>query len=363
MSLLIDVYEPAGPVILCPNHPNMLVDAILTLSEAARHGRNPYVWAKGSLFANPVAAFLLRKFGAVPVYRPRRAADSLADVDTTKTPEEIEAANRAMFEHTWRVLAQGNVMVLFPEGTSYTAPKMLALRSGVVRVAAGFVKQYDQPIPIVPVGLTYFNKDHFRRYGNVATVAIVDIANDALSLCAISQVTLEFGTPLVITPDEINAEPYQTDQFAQVKQWMNQLEDKMHSVTLNASDFDTIRVARGMRRLFLNTPGSIAANKEVRLTQFIVDMLEKHAEKPTIASVRSKVEAYMDELERLRMKDQEVGLPVDKKQSLLQLFVERVMYLLVLLPLATPGILLYLPYYFIGESVIVDTKNCAGGFY
>ncbi|POM59151.1 Acyltransferase, partial [Phytophthora palmivora] len=87
-----------GPVILCPNHPNMLVDAILVMTEAVSHGRNPYVWAKGSLFSNPVAAFILKKFGAVPVYRPRRKEASLADVDSDKSPEELEAANRAMFE-------------------------------------------------------------------------------------------------------------------------------------------------------------------------------------------------------------------------------------------------------------------------
>jgi glycerol-3-phosphate O-acyltransferase/dihydroxyacetone phosphate acyltransferase len=141
----------------------MLVDAILILSEAARYGRFAYVWTKGSLFANPLVGSFLRKFGAVPVFRPRRASDSLTDVDSNKSPEELETANHAMFEQTWEVLAAGNVMVLFPEGTSYTAPKMLALRTGVVRVATGFAKHYDRPIPIIPVGLNYFNKDHFRR--------------------------------------------------------------------------------------------------------------------------------------------------------------------------------------------------------
>lgn len=153
----------------------MLVDAILILSESARHGRFSYVWAKGSLFANPVVGYLLRTFGAVPVYRPRRPSDSLADVDSDKSPEELEAANRAMFEHTWEVLASGNVMVLFPEGTSYTAPKMLSLRTGVVRVATGFAKHYDQSIPIIPVGLNYFNKDHFRRYAIDCLCARVDM--------------------------------------------------------------------------------------------------------------------------------------------------------------------------------------------
>ncbi|RLN88216.1 hypothetical protein BBJ28_00008526 [Nothophytophthora sp. Chile5] len=327
-----------GPVILCPNHPNMLVDAILVITECAQHGRNPYVWAKGSLFANPLVSFLLRRVGAVPVYRPRRKEDSLADVDSDKTPEELEAANRAMFEHSWGVLAGGNVMVLFPEGTSYTAPKMLSLRTGVVRVATGFAKNYDQPIPIIPVGLNYFNKDHFR-----------------------SQMTLEFGPPMMVTPEMVQTEAFQQDEHSEVKRLTHVLEERMHDVTLNASDFSTIRVARMMRRLYLNTPGSIDANKEVRLTQHIINMLEKEPrdenQQKQIAAIREKVQRYKDELDRLRLKDQEVILPIPKEQSLLQMFLERVLYILVLLPLATPGLLLNFPYYFIGTKL-----NSLAGF-
>ncbi|KAJ8571302.1 hypothetical protein ON010_g5532 [Phytophthora cinnamomi] len=323
-----------GPVILCPNHPNMLVDAILVMTEAASHGRNPYVWAKGSLFSNPVAAFILKKLGAVPVYRPRRKEATLADVDSDKTPEELEAANKAMFEHTWRVLADGNVMVLFPEGTSYTAPKMLSLRTGVVRVATGFAKHYDQPIPIIPLGLNYFNKDHFR-----------------------SQMTLEFGPPMVITPDMVQSEAFQQDEHSEVKRLTHELEERMHDVTLNASDFSTIHAARMMRRLYLNTPGTIDANKEVRLTQYIINMLEKEPkdeeQKERVAAIRKKVMRYKEQLEKLRLKDQEVNLPMPKEQSLLQLFLGRILYLLVLLPLATPGLLLNFPYYFIGELCVL----------
>ncbi|KAK1948241.1 putative acyltransferase [Phytophthora citrophthora] len=327
-----------GPVILCPNHPNMLVDAILVMTEAVSHGRNPYIWAKGSLFSNPIAAFVLKQFGAVPVYRPRRKEATLADVDSDKTPEELEAANRAMFEHTWKVLAGGNVMVLFPEGTSYTAPKMLSLRTGVVRAATGFAKHYDQPIPIIPLGLNYFNKDHFR-----------------------SQMTLEFGPPMTITPDMVQSEAFQQDEHGEVKRLTQELEERMHDVTLNASDFSTIHIAKVMRRLYLNTPGSIAANKEVRLTQHIINMLEKEPQddeqKQWIAVCREKVLRYKEQLEKLRLKDQEVNMPVPQEQSLLKLFLERILYLLVLLPLATPGLLLNFPYYFIGTKM-----NSLAGF-
>jgi len=167
-----------------------------------------------------------------------------------------------------------------------------------------------------------------------------------------SQVALEFGKPMVISPDDVNSDAFKFDEYAEVKRLTGCLEEKMRDVTLNASDFGTIKIARSMRRLYLNTPGSIAANEEVRLTQHIIDMLEKPSVKEEqqqkIADVRAKVEKYREELGRLRMKDQEIILPVEKKNSLLQVFLERALYLLVLLPLATPGIVLHFPYYFVG---------------
>lgn len=160
---------------------------------------------------------------------------------------------------------------------------------------------------------------------------------------------------MTITPDDVNSEAFKTDEFAEVKRLTQCLEEKMHGVTLNASDFSTIKIARSMRRLFLNTPGSIAANEEVRLTQHIIDMLEKPPsddegddQLKRVAAIRAKVEKYRDELERLRMKDQEVILPIEKEDSAFQIFFERALYLLVLLPLASPGIVLHFPYYFIG---------------
>ncbi|TYZ59658.1 hypothetical protein PybrP1_005451 [[Pythium] brassicae (nom. inval.)] len=320
-----------GPVILCPNHPNMLVDPLIVITECAKHGRNSYVWVKGAMFANPVGAFVLDKLGCVPVYRPPKGSGSLEDQDSTLSKDEINAANLRMFERTWQTLAAGELMLLFPEGTSYTAPKMLSLRTGVVRVAAGFVQHHNQPIPIVPVGLTYFNKEHFR-----------------------SQVMLEFGAPLVITPDDVQSEPFQRDDHAEVKRLTQLLERKMHAITLNAREVGTLRVARVMRRLFLNTSGLIAANQEVRLTQHIVTLLEREDlavdKKARVDAVRDKVKQYQDALERLRIKDQDLLLPV-QKHSVLQLFLERAVYLLVLLPLATPGLLINFPYYFIGHKL------------
>lgn len=163
---------------------------------------------------------------------------------------------------------------------------------------------------------------------------------------------VEFGAPLVLTPADVASEAFQRDSHAEVKRLTQLLEHKMHAVTLNAREFGTLRVARVMRRLYLNTSSSIAANQEVRLTQHIVTLLERDdlapATKTRVDAVRDKVAQFQDTLERLRIKDQDLLLPLHKQRSVLQLFLERAVYLLVLLPLATPGLLINFPYYFIG---------------
>ncbi|RHY29223.1 hypothetical protein DYB32_005330 [Aphanomyces invadans] len=253
-------------------------------------GRNPYAWAKASMFKNPIAGRILRALGAVPVFRPPGKFAN-QDVDSEKTPEEIAAATRHMFEDTWKVLHAGHLVVLFPEGTSYTLPHMLELRTGVMRVATGFVKAYDTPITV----------------------------------------------------------------------------ERMHRVTLNAHDFESFRVARTIRRLYCAEP--LHPKDDVHFTQQLVDLVEgkltaKETETVVLTQLKADVTKYQHALDDLRIKDSDLLL--DVKESLVTLAIERLMYLLVLLPVATPGLLLNLPFYFLGirisrDRVATDDKvSCVG---
>ncbi|RHX97757.1 hypothetical protein DYB36_005331 [Aphanomyces astaci] len=319
-----------GPVVVCPNHPNMMIDVLLVLTQCTHMGRNPYAWAKASMFKNPVAGRILRALGAVPVYRPPGKLAN-QDVDSEKTPEEIAAATRHMFEDTWKVLHLGHLVVLFPEGTSYTLPHMLELRTGVMRVATGFVKAYDTPITVVPLGLTYFNKDRFR-----------------------SEVSLEFGEPIIVDQAVIHSDAFSTDERSEVKRLTEQLQvDKIY-LTLNAHNFESFRVARTIRRLYCAKP--LHPKDDVHFTQQLVDLVEgklttKETETVVLTQLKADVSKYQHALDDLRIKDSDLLL--DVKESLVALAVERLMYLLVLLPLATPGLVLNLPFYFLGTKLNV----------
>ncbi|RQM27293.1 hypothetical protein B5M09_004373 [Aphanomyces astaci] len=70
-----------------------------------------------------------------------------------------------------------------------------------------------------------------------------------------------------------------------------------------------------------------------------------------LTQLKADVSKYQHALDDLRIKDSDLLL--DVKESLVALAVERLMYLLVLLPLATPGLVLNLPFYFLGTKLNV----------
>ena len=75
-----------------------------------------------------------------------------------------------LFKGTFDTLANDKVVALFPEGTSYTEPKIMQVKDGAAWAALEYAKlQQSQPagnrskgIVIVPVAIVYTNKSKYR---------------------------------------------------------------------------------------------------------------------------------------------------------------------------------------------------------
>ncbi len=136
---------PSGPVILTPNHPNDLLDPLLTLFFSPplqlRH------IAKSTLFRIPIVGLLLRRMRAIPVLRHKEAH---GPVDYTSFFDDCVAA-----------LAQGDSIVIFPEGGSYESPFIGHLKTGVARIYF-LAREKGIDVPIVPVGINYEAGSIFR---------------------------------------------------------------------------------------------------------------------------------------------------------------------------------------------------------
>lgn len=141
----------SGPLLIAVNHPNALVD-VLVAGRAVP--RRLMFTAKATLFANPVAAGLLRRLGVVPLRRASDEADP-GSVDRSRNAQVFDAIADA--------LASNSAILIFPEGKSHDEPAVAPLRSGAARMAMHARKtRMVAGIRIVPIGLIFQRKDRPR---------------------------------------------------------------------------------------------------------------------------------------------------------------------------------------------------------
>ncbi len=141
-----------GPILLVQNHSNGLCDAHFPLAATPRPIR---LLVKYKLMKMPFIGWILRTTRAVPMYRKKDG------VDTRQNASSFEAIDEALHERT--------IIALFPEGESLNAIGLRSLRSGVGRMAVSAVETFegDLGLMVVPIGVTYEDRDRYRCLASV----------------------------------------------------------------------------------------------------------------------------------------------------------------------------------------------------
>lgn len=98
-----------GPVLLCVNHPNNLIDSLLV---GAVLPRKVHYLATAGLFRNTLLAGFLTRAGAIPVYR--------RDDDPHRGDR-----NTATFVACRQALDAGKVLAIYPEGSTHAEAPVL----------------------------------------------------------------------------------------------------------------------------------------------------------------------------------------------------------------------------------------------
>jgi 1-acyl-sn-glycerol-3-phosphate acyltransferase len=136
-----------GPVLLCINHPNNLIDSLLV---AGVLPRKVHYLATAALFRNPLIGRFLSACGAIPVYRKQD--------DPDKMDRNVDA-----FAACFRALERGDLIGIYPEGTTHAERRVQRIKTGAARIALDYqAAGRGAPLALIPVGLTFEARKAFR---------------------------------------------------------------------------------------------------------------------------------------------------------------------------------------------------------
>ncbi|KAF9452363.1 glycerol-3-phosphate-acyltransferase [Macrolepiota fuliginosa MF-IS2] len=246
-----------GPIIVCATHHNMMLDPVI-LSVGFPYQRILNYWSKATLFGNPVVRWILLSSGNIPV--DRKSKD-----------------RRVLLKGTLEALAHGEAVALFPEGTSYTEPRIMQVKDGAAWAALEYTKWAHenadkaaaQEVQVIPVAIVYTNKSKYR-----------------------SGVIMEFGQPIKM--DAYKEQFFSSQEGAPraaVKRLTQAIEKELIEASVNAPDWDTLYAAR-MARDILWEDKEIGLDEFVVVSQTLVDLFTLADTTPNMKSVRRHLLEY-----------------------------------------------------------------------
>ncbi|KAG1829658.1 hypothetical protein EV424DRAFT_1526312 [Suillus variegatus] len=243
-----------GPIIVTATHHNMMIDPAI-LSSSFPHRRVLHYWSKASLFANPVLSWVLHSSGNIPVDRKSKNRQDL-------------------FRGTIEALARGDAVALFPEGTSYTEPRIMQVKDGAAWAALEYTKWAAENgvkgpgVRIIPAAIVYTNKSKYR--------------------------SSVFGEP--VSMDEYKEQFFSDLEGAPraaAKRLTGAIERELVEATINAPDWDTLYSARMARDLLWEDERSIDLEEFVTISQTLVDLFSYNGRLlPNFSTVRRHLLGY-----------------------------------------------------------------------
>ncbi len=257
---------PEGPLLLVANHPNALIDPALVQATAGRLVR---FLAKSTLFAGHPLSPLIRRSGAIPVYRRIDPG-----VDTSRNVQTFAAVTTA--------LARGEAICLFPEGISHAHGRLEPLRTGAARMVLETGSRGTR-VTIVPIGLNFERFSRFR-----------------------SRVQAVFGRPF--DGDDLRV-LHETDPAAAVRELTGRIEARLRRLMVEAEPRRELHLVERADRLYAAARGAPPdPHARVERRRLIADgmgtLRERDPEK--LAEVIARVNLYDASLRWFGLRDRDI---------------------------------------------------------
>jgi len=267
--------QAGGPVLLCINHPNNLIDS-LVIGAALR--RKVHYLAAAALFRNPLAGRFLRACGAIPVYRK--------EDDPDKT-----APNAAAFAACSQSLDRGCLVAIYPEGTTHAEARIHRIKRGAARIALSHEAARPGELSLVPVGLTFEARKSF-----------------------LGRVLVSFGEPIPVAPYR---EAYRDDPSKAVDALTRAIQQAMEAELVHVERIEATELVGAVEELYrgeliselLATRGLGAWQIDpLRLSHAIVDAVNhfKARDPERVERLWQRIQGYHALLAEYHVKDEAV---------------------------------------------------------
>jgi 1-acyl-sn-glycerol-3-phosphate acyltransferase len=148
--------HPNQPLIICANHGNSFMDAILM---AIIFKRKLHFLARADAFNTPFKNWFLSKINMMPIYRIRDGREEVKNNDT-------------IFVKCQEILKNNGAILIFPEGNCVVEKRLRTFKTGFVHLA---FEAKVKDLQILPVTINYTNPYAFH-----------------------SEVSFEFAKPIVV---------------------------------------------------------------------------------------------------------------------------------------------------------------------
>jgi 1-acyl-sn-glycerol-3-phosphate acyltransferase len=266
---------PAGPVLLCINHPNNFIDSLLV---GAALERTVHYLATAVLFRNPLLGRFLRACGAISVYR--RQDD----------PDKMDR-NVDVFAACHRAFAEGRLIAIYPEGTTHAESRVQRIRTGAARIALGWESEHPDTLRVIPVGLSFEARKSFT-----------------------GRVLVSFGEPVPVTP---YLAAYGQDPVKAVDALTSAIQWAMEAEVVHVERIDSEAVVHAVEALYredlvreLREERGLADRQidRFRLSRTIVDAVNhfKTHEPERVERLWQRILGYRALLAAYRVKDEAV---------------------------------------------------------
>jgi glycerol-3-phosphate O-acyltransferase/dihydroxyacetone phosphate acyltransferase len=261
-----------NPTIVVSNHPNTLLDAV---GVAARVQKRLFFLANSSLFASPVAGWLLNRLYCIPIMRKEDA-------------EKKQVNNDHSFQRAYEHLAGGGSIYIAPEGSSYMERRLRPLKSGTARIALGTeaANNWSVGVTILPVGLTYSNPHKFG-----------------------SRLIFNVGAPIPVADYK---EDYEKDPVITWAALTKLLEDRLKSHLTDTKDDEEDDLLMKLETLDLseyNDQEQVFSNTQNRIPHL------RAMDEDTYSTLRDKTRDYFELLEEKKTSDKAIWLQKNEKRT------------------------------------------------